>query len=370
MRVKYRLAVSLLAFSACQGVTGLVVEDGFEMGAASLQASRELFVEPKTVEKERRNFIEKLVRKDTDQRRLYEEYLKVIGANGILDGIEKVWPKCHSEAHDLGKVIFAQVHDVGNSLRVCADRCFSGCMHGVLMGAFAGAMEKSHPDGHVDLAVIKRSMNDLCYENPEMRSSHSLGDCAHGVGHALMFVTKYNIPEAVKACAEFPDRAMEYYCATGAYMEYVYERDAEDAKNQGFYYPCDTAYYPTACLRYKMVVISRRHYEAKRTTQELVQQCEKLPGKFRLGCFHGLGNAHMWPIAFRAIPIREVCGHGTDNERFMCIEGAMETMGTYHQQRALAVCEELEGKDRQTCLAAVERRLYHIKKDFSLYLGE
>jgi hypothetical protein len=213
-------------------------------------------------------------------------------------------------------------------------------------------------------------MNDTCYRNAVMTASYSPGDCAHGVGHALMVVTRYDIPRAIEGCQGFQDRAMIYYCATGAYMEYVTERDFEDARTKTLFYPCDTYDYPAACARYKMAHVAERHYDANKKFEELVRECEELTGKFRLGCFHGLGNAHMWPIASRETTLEKVCNLPVSNERFMCIEGAMERMAKFHEKRAQEVCAELAGEDRRTCFTAVEHKMYHMKKDFALYLGE
>ena len=341
-----------------------------EMGEESVLGSTELSVNPKTVLKERNEFIDKLRQAGKDKRQLYEKFLNVIGANGILDGIEKVWPDCHTEAHDAGKVIFAELRDIGTSLRVCANRCFAGCMHGVLMEAFSKVAEKKDAHKHVNLAMIKPAMNELCYKNPEMVASFSPGNCAHGVGHAVMYLARYQIPEALETCTGFESPAMRYYCATGAYMEYVTEYDEIDAKNKSLQYPCDTYAYPAACSRYKMYYVANRFYQAKRSTEEIVQECEKLTGKFRLGCFHGLGNAHMWPIANGKINIIRVCGHGTDHDRLMCIEGVAERLGRHHEKRALAVCEELKNNDRTVCLSAVKNKMYDMTKDYGLYLAE
>jgi len=342
----------------------IALEDTSEMGGAQVS---DLFVEPETVQRARTDFVKKLRYAGKNKRPLYEEYINVIGANGILDGIEKLWPKCHSQAHDLGKIIFGQVHDIGKSLRICAGRCYSACMHGVLMEALT---EEHADDRHIDIAALKPVMNALCYKNTEILSSYSPGDCAHGVGHALMFLAGYDIPKAVGVCAEFDNPAMEYYCATGAYMEYVGKHDREDAKIRSLFYPCVNNDYPAACLRYKMTNVVRRHYLAKKKIDELVHECEKLSGKFRLGCFHGLGNGHMWGIAHDKMSIKEVCLHGPEDEQFMCIEGAMERMGKYSEKRALEVCEELEGKNKETCLIAVEHKMYSMEKDFTLYLAE
>jgi len=45
-------------------------------------------------------------------------------------------------------------------------------------------------------------------------------------------------------------------------------------------------------------------------------------------------------------------------------------MAKYHEKRALVVCEQLEGKNKEACLTAVEHKMYYMKKDFTLYVAE
>lgn len=367
-----RLSLSVLLF-VCASSQSLAIEPPVveEMGAAGEEAAEfqnPLFVDPRGTEKQRAEFIQALLRVGKHNRQLVEISLPVIGANGALDGIESVWPKCHSQAHDLGKVIFARVRDVGMGLLVCADRCNSGCMHGVLMEALATIGEAS--PHHMDLAVLRPAIKDLCQRNPVMTASYSPGDCAHGIGHALMNLAGYEIPEAINACQENENQAMEYYCATGAYMEYMAERDPQDATTKSVLYPCDQYIYPAACARYKMVHVVRRHYAAGRTTEELRALCSSLTGAVRRGCFHGLGNAHMGLIAAGKIDIRPVCLGLGNVEEFVCIDGAMERMAKFHPDIAVRVCDQLDGKNKAACLAAVSRKMYDMKKDLSLYLAK
>ncbi len=378
---RYLIVFCALLFAACQPTGNVVLEqnstddfddgEAFEMSQSSAEVSELLFVEPEGVQKERKEFVQKLKQTKRKQaRQLYEQYVDVIGANGILDSIQKLWPKCHSEAHDLGKVIFAKVKDIGNGLRICADRCYSGCMHGVLMEAFTSVQNSSDPDGHIDVEVLKPFMNDLCRNNTEMVSSYSPGDCAHGVGHALMFLSGYTVPEAVEGCKQFDSPAMRYYCATGTYMEYVAENDKLDVKaNKTLFYPCDTYDYPAACARYKNVYVANRFYRKNMTAEELIPECEKLNGKFRLGCFHGIGNAYMALIASGKMNISDVCLHGSEDEKFMCIEGAIERMSKYHRPKALKACGNLQGEYREICLSAVAQGMYNMTKNLTLYLA-
>jgi hypothetical protein len=117
-----------------------------------------------------------------------------------------------------------------------------------------------------------------------------------------------------------------------------------------------------------MRLVAERFYSRDLTLQDLVQECVKLTGEFRLGCFHGLGNAHEQSIAEGTDSIGEVCFHGTADDQRMCIEGAMESMARFDEAKALQVCEELSGKNKEHCLVASEHKLYSMQKDLTLYL--
>ncbi|NKB81965.1 MAG: hypothetical protein GKS05_08775 [Nitrospirales bacterium] len=239
-------------------------------------------------------------------------------------------------------------------------------MHGILMEAFA-TIGQTNGQG-LNKRALHPVINDLCFQNPVMTASYSPGDCAHGVGHALMFLTNYQIPEALETCTEFEKSSMIYYCATGVYMEYVTENDPTDAKIKETFYPCDRYDYSAACARYKMVHVVRRHYEARRPLASLKKQCATLAHPFRLGCFHGLGNAHMPLIVAGKVQLRQVCLGLQEDEEMMCIEGAMERMAKFHEKRASQVCEGLQESNKTTCLTAVRQKMYHMDKDLSLYL--
>lgn len=340
-----------------------------EMGASEATASQDpLYVDPQGTQKQREMFVQELRRVGKNNRQLVESSVSMIGANGVLDGIERVWPKCHSEAHDLGKVIFSHVRDIAIGLGICKDRCNSGCMHGLLMEALTTTGKGDIH--HMDLTIIGPAIKALCQNNPLMIASYSPGDCAHGVGHALMDLSRYEILRAISACQTHESQALEYYCATGAYMEYMAGRDHQDAMTKSILYPCDQHIYPTACARYKMVHVIRRHYAAGGTMNELRMLCASFTGAVRLGCFHGLGNAHMPLIAAGKTDIRSLCLSLSKEEEFVCIDGAIERMAKYQHDTAVGVCHQLDGDNKTTCLAAVSRKMYDMKKDLSLYLAK
>ncbi len=355
---KHIIFLAAFLLVSCTSNTGNVVVDVAE-------SNNTLFIDPDSVEDKQQEFVEKLklIGKNPNKRALYEEYIDVIGANGILDGIDTVYERCHSQAHDLGKVVFAKARDISAGLRICSDRCYTGCMHGVLMEAFKEAQDDE--EGHIDVVKLKEMLNDICLNNEEMKASYGPGECAHGVGHAMMFLSGYEIQEALDACAGFDNQKMAYYCADGAYMEYVVERDAQD-QDKSLFYPCDTFAYPATCMRTKVGLIGKR---LDKVGHDLVKECEKLDSKFRLGCLHGIGTSHAKILALGKMRISELCSRDSEEEEIACIEGAVEFMGKYFPDDVQKICDELAGAQKELCVEAGKHKLYSMEKNLSLYLA-
>ena len=301
---------------------------------------------------------------------LYEQFLPRIGANGLREGIKTVFPGCHDEAHDLGKVIFSKLRDVGASLESCADACASGCMHGVLMQFFTNGRPMD-PSSHqhsaqLTTADVAGQIPTFC-DSPALTRMYSPGDCAHGVGHAAMFLSKYEVPAAIDLCERFPSYPLRYYCATGAYMEYRLTRSPADYPLHGGLYPCSASPYPSACFRYVMTNTIQWHFARGGTLETLQNQCAALSGKYRLGCFHGIGNALVPRISRGRLTAAQACGAGSRDDQTVCIEGVMERLGKFQPAIAAERCEPLTDWRRGVCQAAASRKMYDMTKSFALY---
>jgi hypothetical protein len=198
-----------------------------------------------------------------DKRQLYERYLPKLGAEWILNWLEVLYLACHGQAHDLGQAIFAHEKDLGLALMKCRNKCTSGCMHGILMEALKGKT----------FSEITGQMISFC-ENKEMKEIHKPGNCAHGIGHALVIITHNDIDESLAACSTFPDPALGYYCATGVFMEYLVTGNTERPENSSLHYPCDTyTRYPAACYRYRVPHRSLKNLTATMTRLPLSAWC-------------------------------------------------------------------------------------------------
>jgi len=321
--------------------------------------------------------------KNYNLRSIYEKYIDQIGANGMIAEIQKMDPSCHFEGHDLGKVIFAKVGTIGESLSICQDACYSGCMHGVFMEAFKQKQDdyqKTHPlqpgedpedHEHVNLDVVKESIPGIC-DDPGVKSSYRPGDCAHGVGHAVMYLAMYDWKKAIDTCNLFTDHKLAYYCATGAYMEYVTikgDSDAIDLK-KSIFYPCDQGEYPAACFFSKLGDSIRVNQTRGGKVSEVIRACLAMPKMQQLGCFHGFGNAYIGPLQENTMKISDLCSIGTMEDKEMCVEGAMMRIGKYHFEKGQEICSlQLSGTLQSICFDAVSQRMYGLDRPFERYLN-
>ena len=339
--------------------------DDWQAAIVSEDEGQELQVPLETTEQARSELMAEIkARTSYSLRDIYEKYLDRVGANGIIHTLHEINPTCHDEGHDLGKLIYARLGTVGGALRTCRDACYSGCMHGVMMEIFA---EEETDNLHVDLEEIKAKVKTIC-EAEATLEDYKYGDCVHGVGHALMFLSDYEVSDALERCELFDSGPEKYYCATGAFMEYMGKNDKADVGTKSKYYPCDENRYSAACFRYKSTHVVRRQYSSGLSLKDLINDCLAMKGGHRLGCFHGLGNAHSVYIAFNKISISDVCGQGSDDDKYMCIEGAIERIVKYVPHLAEETCNDLQGWQAELCEQGRQNGMYNLDKPFELYL--
>jgi hypothetical protein len=293
------------------------------------------------------------------KRPVFAQYLTTLGPEAILDFLEATYPACHGQAHELGQVMFAQVQDITSAIGMCQTRCTSGCMHGVLKEAFGGSrIEDLTPQVH-----------RVCHEGA-MAQIHPPGNCAHGIGHALMVAVEPDLEKAIASCVVFENAAMEYYCATGVFMEFFAwdkTRPSEERQPRGLHFPCDISpRFPAACYRYKVRHLLRAFGEER---ARVVQECLQLPRARQLGCFHGLGAAYTGEIGRHPALLPAVCLHGTPEDQIMCIEGAIEKLAEYHEAQAHASCATLTKEMADICTTAAREKMYRLHKPtIELYL--
>jgi hypothetical protein len=287
-------------------------------------------------------------------RPVFIKYLPILGPATILDFLEATYPGCHAQSHELGQAVFVTTGSLEVALRQCDTRCTSGCMHGVVTAAF----------GNGTVADISSRMESFCRQG-EMASLHKPGNCAHGVGHALMFVTGGDVHRSIDGCLGFSAESMQYYCGTGVFMERFVSDSARRRNAEALLSPCDEeALFPGACYRYKGVELWNSLGGADRVADE----CTRLEGLQRRGCFHGLGYAAIGTVLQDPAFIGGLCDTGTRDDQVVCIEGVIEKLADLNEGRARAACAFIENELRSVCDQAVQRKMYGLNKPtFALY---
>ena len=170
------------------------------------------------------------------------------------------------------------------------------------------------------------------------------------------------------ACESFGDSRLRYYCATGAFMEFVTAGRADEQIAGRSFAPCDVHRYPMACARYLLPRWLDSEMRETGSAERMFELCRAQQGLRRTGCFHGLGNAFMPYVVSGGTKINDACLRFAPDEQRMCIEGVVERMSRYEPERALEVCVELAGEPRRICNRARENRMYALDKDLRLYV--
>lgn len=317
----------------------------------------------------------------TDYRRaVFEKYYDKMGTNTLLDLLEEAYPLCHGEAHNLGKVTLARTKDLGASLELCRDRCTGGCFHGVLMELLVTSFATTSlsqderptphapgvPDRHITLDDVKEKVNEIC-EGQSVQSIYPNGNCAHGMGHALTYLSGYDLTNGLASCGSFSDARLQFYCHGGVFMEYDLELGRRPPQGASPHFPCNEyPDYAAECYPYAMKYLARR----VGTTEKVKGECLSLTGFTRRGCLRGYGFYFIDQVSENPSRLTLVCDFADTNDRFACIDGALSKLSDVDNSRAAAACRSLENPfDRRFCDTIVRLKNYSLEKHeaFSLY---
>ncbi len=100
----------------------------------------------------------------------------------------------------------------------------------------------------------------------------------------------------------------------------------------------------------------------------LAKECLALSGSWRLGCFHGLGNAIKFRVLRNPNSLGKFCRYGSLDDQYLCIEGVIEKLADYNQDAALRACATLNETHTQVCRSAAKEKMYRMSKPtFPLY---
>ncbi len=293
-----------------------------------------------------------------------ELYFDTIGPVAILDWLEANLSRCHAPAHKVGGLTYDRLHDLGQALSICQDRCTNACLHGVVREAF----------GDQDLEDIVAKADSICAVD-EMANDERPGACSHALGHAYMVATSHSIEKSLKGCSAFESRFDHYRCATGVFMEFRdtqgprHHNASADSTRHSTEYPCDAnPRYAVACYRYLLpLTMPERRFDA----EDVAAKCQGLTGQARLGCFHALGFHFAGLVFNEPSRLPEICPVASKEEQSLCIEGVVENLAYNDKAKAREACTYVSPEFTALCAAAVDSSYYRTDKEtLPLYLPD
>lgn len=285
---------------------------------------------------------------------IISDYYQKLGPDIMLDAIEED-KYCHNKGHNIGRVIFDKTKDLNQSLQICSSRCTTGCFHGVLMELFGQDSE------HLTLNSIQKKITTICDLNL-IQSKVEKGSCIHGMGHALMNLSDYDLNKALSYCSLYQEPGLIYYCVDGAYMERDSKMADEDIK-VGMGYPCDQYSFAPACYKYKISRKFGSNYD------QAISYCLTLKDlSLQHGCFHGLGYSYFEQIDQNNNLLEYICSKGDSVGKKMCIEGAIGVLTVLDTPKSIKLCESFKNEtDKKTCLKEASIGNLGLDRDFTNY---
>jgi hypothetical protein len=277
-------------------------------------------------------------------RPVFAEFLPILGSGTMLDYLERIYPKCHGEAHELGRAIFAARQDLAAALVECGARCSGGCMHGAVKEAFGGE----------SLEALVAKMNAFCAGST--MAAFRPGNCAHAIGHAFMLIAAGDVAASLNACLYFDDESMRYYCSGGVFMELL-QGSARPPEWPSVAAPCEQfSQFPAACYRYRLPQAFGLDADAA------LAECRGLSGAQRRGCYHGLGAVLRESMHNDPARLETACASAGPEELALCIEGAVDKLAEEHPRWVRAVCDGIHGDAQRLCNQALADGMYRLDK--------
>jgi hypothetical protein len=318
---------------------------------------------------------------DSEQREVFREFVEDIGVQRIVDHFETFNPYCHADLHELGSVLVELTQDLMTSMWICGDACTYSCVHGIVRQYFTHRlMGETHPndDGPgeredrpaLKIQKLKDEAADLCKEDSRVVQDFFRGNCAHAFGHVLTILvedTPHSIAEHCRTL--FGYNEMYYYCETGVFMQRqnaikreLYDRRLarEEKLKRALDFCLKNTLLLAPCLRFTVNLhnVPDRPMEIEWLTEE----CLKLQGKTRRGCFYALGYASTSYVASHPEDIHRVCRHGDLSNQKLCITGlSFLKKGHPLKDRLLAACQYLRDNAlKETCIDQHQRFYYQL----------
>ncbi len=288
---------------------------------------------------------------------LFAEALKTHSTFEVLQLIQRFEAQdpelrrdCHPVVHAVGRETYRIKGNIHDSFTACDQTCHSGCYHGSVERFLRGDDLYSQVDKHPSAAELKQKAALACDPNIPLRLRFQ---CLHGLGHALLFFSRYQLQASLDACNALPDDWSRSSCYGGVFMENVFNATPEsrDLSPTDYHYPCNKVAdeYRGECYNMQ----TSRMTEMGLSTERIFQECERA-GAFRQPCFVSVGRDLSNEVRLgRTRPAAQKCELVTGHSRLSCMHGVVYALidNTWDGRYALPFCASFaQENDQVTCM--------------------
>lgn len=282
--------------------------------------------------------------------RVMAEMLADSGGGSTMD--------CHQPAHTIGRIAYkifaAKAFQHGNPA------CHSGYYH--------GAMESFLSEQGTDQLAEK--ITTLCKSFP---SQFGIFECLHGVGHGVLAYENYDLPVALKTCAELGSDYDRSSCYGGLFMENIVTAQGLGARpahtttwvSADPLFPCngidqESGIQYQCYLMQTSRMLQLSHYDFAHVATE----CEQAPKAMISVCFRSLGRDIAGFTLRKPTEIVRLCATVPQDYHDECITGAINVIidfwGAGLENQAAAVCTLLTTTQKTQCYSVLSGRLTDI----------
>ena len=259
---------------------------------------------------------------------------------------------CHPVVHAVGRETYRIKGNIHDSFSACDQTCHSGCYHGSVERFLRGEDIYSQIDKHPSTAELKQKAALACDPNIP---AHLRFQCLHGLGHALMFFSRYQLLPSLEACDALPEDWSQSSCYGGVFMENVFSATPEtrDLSPTDYHYPCVkvAVKYRSECY----VMQTSRMTEMGLSTEKIFQECERA-GNFRQQCMLSAGRDLSNDVRIgSARATAQKCELVTGENRLACMRGVVYALidNTWDGRYALPFCATFDQEnDQNACIRA------------------
>jgi hypothetical protein len=256
-----------------------------------------------------------------------------------------VLANCHIVMHGIGAATLLRDHfDVHKAYAQGSAFCASGYYHGIL------EHELIHEGGSV-LKVARTICNGIG-STPFLHYQ-----CTHGLGHGLMILYWYDLPQALHVCGELKVINDQVGCAGGVFMENLnsmYGVTSKYLRANDMAYPCDVVRWEFKSACYDQV--TRRMLDKTHWNWHAVANfCNHIEHAFVLSCFDSYARDATVAVLYSTPALKRICNAASGVGRDECFTSSATDMifDLGNGKKATRFCLAITARLRSRCFGAI-----------------